>query len=335
MARILILYNDDSALAHGEAHDSVAILAVLDEVRGVEAACRAAGHDVQSLVAPQEPSALIVLLERERPDLVFNLVEALRGEARLEAAVAWLYELCGVAYSGSPAVALSLALQKPLANALLVGLGLPVPAGRVLSRGDEELVGLTPPLIVKPTREDASHGITLESVTADAGAARRRARYVIERYQQPALVEEFVEGREFNVSVLGEGESARALSLAEIDYSGFPAGQPRLITYAAKWEEESEECRGSNPVAARDLSEELAARIAGIAVSAYRAVGLRDYGRIDIRLHPERGPLILDVNANPDISPTAGLAKAARRSGLDYEQLIAGIVRDGLARAGL
>jgi D-alanine-D-alanine ligase len=332
MARILILYNDDAGLAHGEALDEVATRAVIEQVRDVEAACRAAGHEVQRAAAPARPRELLGLLEETRPELVFNLVESLRGEARLEAAVAWLFELEGLSYTGSPAPALSLALDKPLTNGLLRGQGLPVPRGQVLRRGDEPLAQLSPPLIVKPTREDASHGITLESVVADAAAARARARYILERYGQPALVEEFAEGRELNVSVLGEGESARSLLLAEIDYSGFPAGKPHLITYAAKWEEQSAECLGSNPMPARDLAPELAARISELAVGAYRAVGLRDYGRVDLRLHPERGPLILDVNANPDLSEKAGLARAARWSGLRYDQLIEQIVQAALRR---
>jgi D-alanine-D-alanine ligase len=331
--RVLILYNDDLELAHGEPHDGLAAAAVLEEVRAVADACRESGWEPVALAAPREPQRLLEVIEQAHADAIFNLVEALAGEVRLEAAVAWVYELARVPYTGSPPAALSLALQKHLTNAALRGLELPVPRGRVLERGDEPLEDLCPPLIVKPTREDASHGISLDSVATGHEAARARARYVIERYRQPALVEEFVEGREFNVSLLGEGQGARVLPLAEIDYTGFPAGQPRLVTYAAKWVEESQECRGTNPVAPTDLAPELADAIARIALAAYRAIGLRDYGRIDIRLHPERGPLILDVNSNPDISPTAGLARAALRGGMTYARLVAQVVEWALARA--
>jgi D-alanine-D-alanine ligase len=324
--RVLILHNDDDALAHGEQADRFAIQAVLEAAHGVEGACRERGFEVRVLPAPVAPAALCALLADERPEVVFNLVESVAGETRLEAAVAWLYELSGVAYTGSPAFSLSLALQKDATGALLRGLGVPVPAGRLLERGDEPLDGLAFPLIVKPVREDASHGISLESVCHDAPATRARARHLIERYAQGALCEEFVEGRELNVSVLGEGEDARTLALMEIDYSGWPASQPRLITYKAKWDEESEECKGSVPVPARDLSPALAERIRRVALAAYRGVGLRDYGRIDLRIHPERGPLVLDVNANPDLTPGAGLAKAAAASGTSYPELIEEIV---------
>jgi D-alanine-D-alanine ligase len=330
--RVLILHNDDGALAHGEQADTLAIAGVLEAARGVEGACRDLGFAVRTLPAPAAPAELVALLAAERPEVVFNLVESVKGEARFEAAVAWVYELLGLAYTGSPAFALSLALRKDVTNALLRGRGVPIPEGRVLERGDEPLAGLTFPLIVKPVREDASHGITLESVCQDEAAARARARYVIERYAQSALCEEFVEGRELNVTVLGEGESARTLELMEIDYSGWPAGQPRLITYNAKWEEESAECKGSVPVPARDLPEGLAASIRAAALGAYRAVGLRDYGRVDLRVHPERGPLVLDVNANPDLTPGAGLSKAAAASGVSYVELCAGIVLAAAAR---
>lgn len=330
--RVLILYNDDEGLAYGESHDSLATLGVLDEVNGVEEACRTLGYEPVRAAAPHEAAELLALLSRSGARVIFNLVEALRGEVRLEAAVAWLYELARVPYTGSPPLALSLALQKPLTNAALRGMGIPVPAGRLLERGDESLEGLQPPLIVKPAREDASHGISLESVTPDLEAAGARARYVIETYRQPALVEEFIDGREFNISVIGEGETARALSLAEIDYTDFPAGAPRLITYRGKWALDHPECTGSKPVAAKDLTPELAARIEEVALAAFRAIGLRDYGRIDIRLHPTLGPVVLDVNANPDISPTAGLAKAAGRTGIAYPELIRGIIEGALAR---
>jgi D-alanine-D-alanine ligase len=330
--RILILYNRDEGLAHGEAADALAATAVLEAVRGVEDACHENGWRPEVLAAPEDPRALLEVIDRQRADCIFNLVEALGGEVRFEAAVAWMFELAGIPYTGSPPLALSVALQKPLTRAVLRGADLPVPAGCLLARGDEPIAALRPPFIVKPSREDASHGISLESVVEDVDAARRRARYVIERYRQPALIEEFIEGREFNVSILGEGEDAFALPLGEIDFSDFPGDKPRLVTYTAKWVESSPECLGTKPIPARELDAETATRLAGVAVAAYRAIGLRDYGRIDLRLHPREGPYILDVNSNPDISPGAGLARAALRSGMTYAQLIAHVVQGAHAR---
>ena len=134
-----------------------------------------------------------------------------------------LLDWIGMPYTGSPPQALAHALDKPVARALLAAHGVPVAAGVVLARGDESLAGLTPPWIVKPSREDASHGIHLESVVSDEAAARRLARALIARYRQPALVEEFAPGRELSVSLLGPAQEPTPLPIFEIDYSDFPA----------------------------------------------------------------------------------------------------------------
>jgi D-alanine-D-alanine ligase len=333
MARVLLLYNDDGALAHGAAGDAAAVAAVLDAVEGVAAACGRLGHEARRAAAPPDPRELLALLDREGADVVFNLVESVRGETRLEAAVAWLFELAGIAYTGSPPQALSLALDKGLTQAALRGRGVAVPAGIVVARGDEPLEGLRYPVIVKPVHEDASHGISVDSVCHGEPAARRRAHHVLSAYAQPALVEEFVSGREFNVSIVGEGGQAEPLPLREIDYAGFPEHAPRVLSYDAKWSDASEESKGTRGVAARGLAPALEAAIVGNALAAYRILGLRDYGRIDLRLDGSGVPHVLDVNSNPDLSPQAGLAAAAALAGWTYDRLVARILDAALARA--
>jgi D-alanine-D-alanine ligase len=204
----------------------------------------------------------------------------------------------------------------------------------VLERGDEPLDGLRPPWIVKPVREDASHGIDARSVVHGEAALRSRAGRVIARYGQPALVEEFVDGREFNVGVLGEGDEIETLPLSEIDFSEFPAGKPRIITFRAKWVEESAEWAGARVVPATDLPAELASQLADTAVAAYRALGLRDYGRVDLRWSERHGPIVVDVNPNPDLAQECGLARAAARKGMSYVDLIGRILECASARQG-
>ena len=169
-------------------------------------------------------------------------------------------------------------------------------------------------------------------MVADKKAMRARVAWVVEHYRQPALVEEFIDGREFNVSILGGGDGARALPLAEIDFSALPAGFPRVVTYEGKWDETSPEYRGTEPVAADAVEPTLADAVRRTALAAYRALGLRDYGRVDLRVDARRGPLVIDVNPNPDISPGAGLARAAARGGLDYGRLILEILEAAAAR---
>src|SRR5262245_42685875 len=267
--RVAVLFNDDGALAHGQERDGVAVAAVAGCAEAVERALRERGHDAIRLAAPAEPGALLAALREARPDAVFNLVESLRGDATLEAAVVALLELSGLPFTGSGALACALALRKPLAKALLAARGVPVAPGVVVETGGEPLddwhaaagARRVPfPWIVKPSREDASHGIANESVVHDEAAARARARFVIERYRQPALIERFIEGRELNVALIGSADDPELLPVAEIDFAPAPAGRPRLVTYDAKWVEGSDDWNGA-PVKDAALAPQQAERV--------------------------------------------------------------------------
>ena len=330
--RVVVVHGGDAGLAHGDVHDAIAVQANEQVVAAVAGACRELGHEVTELAIPAEPARAIDGLRAARADVAFNLVETWRGEARLESAFAALLEALGIPFTGSGSATLALALDKFVAKTLFLAHAVPVPAAVCVQTGDEPLEGIAFPAIVKPVREDASHGIALESVVADVAAARARARLVAQRYAQPALVEEFVDGRELNVSILGAWQDAQVLPLGEIDFDAFPAGQPRLVTYTAKWVTDSEEYRGSQSIAARPLDAATDARVRDVALAAYRALGLRDYGRVDIRLHPERGPLVLEVNPNPDLSPDAGFVRAAARAGIGYVELISRLLEAAPAR---
>ena len=306
--RVAILFNDDRGLAHGEAADDIAVQAVVDEVVAVEAACRGHGWKAVRLAFAEG-----VTIDA---DVVFNLVEGVD-----EPIAARQLEAAGVPFTGSPWHALELAQDKPATRAVLGAAGVPIPNGCVLEREDGALDGLRYPAIVKPAREDASHGMSRESVVEDEAAARMRARYVLERYAQPALVEEFVSGAELGVALLGEAD---VLPVSEIAFSG----DLRLLTYAAKWLPDTIDY-ASSPVVARD---EIDPAIAAVARAAWIAIGLRDYGRIDVRLSPSGDPFVIDVNPNPDLTPGAGLSVAASRAGIDYAELIGLIVEGALAR---
>lgn len=324
--KIGIFYNDDGGLSYGEFTDVKAGSEVVDTAAHVEAACKALGFETTLVPVPRDPWVLSDRVRRCDSEIVFNLVESLAGDSRLEAAAAWIFELARVPYTGSHPFTLSLALHKPVAKSFLSASGIPVPHGIVVDRPDAPMEGLSYPVIVKPSREDASHGITVDSVAADANAAKDRANYVIEQYKQPALIEEYIDGREINVAIIGHAESARVLRLGEIDFSGMPEGKPRIVTYAAKWFEDSDEYAGTVPVPAKRLPSGMRDRVISVALDAYRCLGLRDYGRVDIRFQLDRGPFVIDVNPNPDISSDAGLALAAKRSGMTYEQLIGQII---------
>ncbi len=326
MTRITVVYNDDASLASGDAQDSIAVRGVVDCAHAVAGALRELGHAVELCALPSDGRAALKRVETLPEGLVFNLVEAIGGDARSEPAFTWLCELRGLCYTGSSPRTTTLCLEKPITQALLAARGIPVPRNMVLTVGDEALGGLPFPAIVKPSREDASHGIASESVVRGEHALRARARYIIEHYSQPALAEEFIDGREINVGLLETSCGLEVLPLSEIDYSEFPPDMPRIVSYAGKWIDTSRDWALTKVIAARDLSPTERARIEEVARAAFGVLGLSGYGRVDLRIDAARRPFVIDVNANPDLSPDAGFALAAARAGYAYPALVAAIV---------
>jgi D-alanine-D-alanine ligase len=276
------------------------------------------------------------------PDCAFNLCESLVGDARLESAVPLVLELLGIPFTGSPPEVLSLALRKDRVKQRLEAAGIPTPPGRVLTRSDDWLPGGSPsgraaegdlefPLIVKPVREDGSVGICHGSVVRSAEELREAAARVIETLRQPCLVEQYIDGREFNVALLGH-PTPRVLPLSEIDFSGLPADVPRIVSYDAKWASGSVDDLGTVPVLHPSLPSAVGARVRRVAAEAFRAVGVRDYGRVDLRLSQSGVPFVVDVNPNCDLAKHAGMARAASAVGIDYGALVGLLVRYALRR---
>lgn len=325
-----------AASAETGAAEAAAIEAVLTVVADVEAIAWGLGIHVERVPLPAELDGLFSAIATIRAEVIVNLAECWRGIARNEIAIGWLLELAGKPYTGAPPRALALCLEKPLTRAILAGAGVPVPRGATMSARDAELpFPVDRRFIVKPAAQDASHGIDAASVVGSEAALRARVEHLAGRGIGPALVEEYVEGRELNVSIVElDGAAARALPIAEIDFSRFPEGIPEILTFAAKWDEGSDEYRGSTSVEARDLDPALRARVESVALSAWHALGLRDYGRVDLRVDAKGSPFVIDVNPNPDLSRGAGLCLAAERAGIGYQGLIAGILGGAARRAG-
>jgi len=334
--RVALLETRDAELAGGDERDALAVRAADGSTTAIERSCRANGWHTSRVEARSDaPDATVAELAREEVDVVFQLVESLRGEARFEAAAAWILEWARIPYTGSGPVAITLALEKPVVHAVLAARGVSVPDGFVL---ETSLGTISMPLtgrrfLVKPSREDASHGIDVASVVADEQALRSRAAHVIRSFRQPAWIEEFVEGREFNVAILGSGPDAAVLPLGEIDYSKLDSSHPRILTYAAKWDETSVEYHATPSIGARPMARELEAAIRDTALAAYATLGLTGYGRVDLRVDARGIPRVIDVNPNPDLSEDAGFSKAAARAGLDHATLVRRIVDDALRRA--
>ncbi|HZN94573.1 MAG TPA: D-alanine--D-alanine ligase, partial [Myxococcales bacterium] len=278
---------------------------------------------------------LLATLERTRPDLVINLCESLAADSRGEMAVPLLLELLRLPYTGSPALALGLALHKHKAKEVLLARGISTPRFALAERL-EDLVGLELPfpLIVKPSREDASVGVDFDSVVGTRAQLERAVRAVLNRFRQPALVEQYVDGPEVYVPLLGNrgGGARTGLPLTEIRFGPAFSGRPRILSYRAKWEAGSAECKDS-PAVPCTLGSREQERLRALATAAFDALECQDYGRVDLRLASDGSAYVIDVNPNCDLHPEAGFARAAAAAGITYRALAVRLVEIALERS--
>jgi D-alanine-D-alanine ligase len=318
--KIALLF--DGASASSSAPD----VAILDTVGAVAAELSAEGNEIVRV--PVHPDAKwIERLRRARVDLVFNLCESIDGVAAFEPPVISVLELLGLPYSGSSSWTTSLCLRKHVVNAALERAGLPVPKFAVVRRGGTiPSVGF--PAICKPAAEDASIGVEQRSVVRTSRALAERVGAMLERWDE-VVVQRYVEGREVNVGILGDA----VLPIAEIDFGRMPKGMWRIVTYRSKWETGSDEDLGSAPRCPARLPAGVAVQLRRTAVAAWRLVGGSGYGRVDFRIDERGKPWILEVNANPDIAPDAGLARMARVAGIEYGAFVRQVCELGLLRA--
>jgi D-alanine-D-alanine ligase len=235
-----------------------------------------------------------------------------------------ILEELGFAYTGADAWALYTSQRKGLTKEILLKNKIPTPVSRIYDRA--VLNGWRRyPALVKPANEHCSYGITRESVVDSPQQLKERVQYVLDTWKGPALVEDFIDGIEYNVSFVGNGD-LEVLPIGAIDYSAFADYHDRLCTFDAKWNPESEAYRLTGVRCPALLDATFKRRIERVALAAYRALRLRDYGRIDIRVR-NGVPYVLDVNANPDITMEGGFARSSRAAGYDYGRITARILQ--------
>lgn len=296
---------------------------------------RSLGHRVSVLGAHGDVKRLIAGLSRRRPELVFNLMEMFADNVFGDIPVTGLLDLMGLRYTGSGPGELYLSQDKGLTKKLLAFDGILYPRFAVFSKqqGSFETGGnLRMPLFVKPLRSDSSLGIGGKSLVHDASALMERVTAIRKELNDSALAEEYIEGREFYVGVLGNGQP-KALPPIEVDFTGFPEGVPKVLDSKAKWDESSKEYQGTKSVLA-NLPDELRAKLQKVAVDAFRALRVRDYGRVDLRLTDTGDIYVLEVNASCYLEKSSEFAMAAAAAGLDYPRLIERIVNLTLERYG-
>ena len=299
----------------------------------VARALLANSHDVHMVGIGQEMGPLLEKLAAFGPKLVFNGCESFRGHARHEYAVAAVLDMYGYRYTGSSPTGLLVARNKSLTKKILAYHDIRVPAFAEFHE-DDELVRpseLRFPLIVKPLLEDASIGISQASVVEDDESLGQRVEFIHTKHHQAAIVEELVEGREVYVGLLGN-DSVQVLPLTELTFGEPETSEHRIATYKAKWDEEYRKRKKIKNVFAKGISEVLAQRIADICTTAFHALWLQDYGRVDVRLTHDDEVYVLEVNPNPFLAVENEMADAAEKAGMKYNAFIQRIVDEALAR---
>ena len=280
-------------------------------------------------------------LRQARPDIVFNIAEGFHGVNR-EAHVPAICEFFGIPYSGSDPFTLSLCLDKARTKETLTFHGIPTPKFAVVEKiEDLEALGrpLSLPLFVKPLHEGSSKGITDSNLCWDRAHLLRQTEFLLENYNQPVLVEEYLPGKEFTCAVFGNGDEATVLPIVGMNFESLPKGALPIYSYDAKfvWD------RPENPLdifqCPARITRELQASIERVTLDAFRVLGCRDWARIDVRLDAVGVPNVLEVNPLPGILPDPAdnscLPKAARAAGIGYDELIQNCLKYAAARQGV
>jgi D-alanine-D-alanine ligase len=323
--RVAIVYNEPQQSRYDAIGEEKAVLGVLEAVEAVHRSLLELGFDVTPipLVPPLERA------ERElrnlNKDLVFNLFEGFCGYPETEAIVPEILSKMGIPFTGCPGPVLKLALNKAKTKLILKTAGIKTPDFQLLNPKTLNTFQLDYPCIVKPCCEDASNGVSAESVVNDFSALERQVSMISHYYDGDAIVEKFITGREFNATVMGNSELT-VLPMSEIVYS-LPPGMPEVLTFDAKWKPNSPYFEGTKPVCPAEIEAEEQQHIAETITRVYKLFSCRGYARVDLRLNQEGQLNVIELNPNPDISPGTGAARQAEAAGMTYTQFIEKIVQ--------
>ncbi|HEY2881299.1 MAG TPA: GNAT family N-acetyltransferase [Pirellulales bacterium] len=333
-SRVTVLYN---ALALPEGHrDFASEVGVLESVAAVCESLATLGHEMTKLAAGSSIAALVGRLEASQPDVVTNLCESFAGRADREPHVASLLELLNIPFTGSPPECLRLTHDKPLTKRLLTAANVPtaefveVCNGQPLPGEPLQAWLQQSPLFVKPAREDASLGIESASVCTNWESLVRQVAAIQQRFGD-VLVERYIAGREFNVGII-ELPDLQMLAISEVEFQTGDELPWPILTYAGKWSPESKECRSTPIRCPAAIERDLAGQLEKLAITAYIATQCRDYARVDFRVDEQGRIFVLEVNANPDIGPTAGFARMLAPAGISYQDFVRRLVAAAACR---
>ncbi|MDF1610774.1 D-alanine--D-alanine ligase family protein [Stygiobacter electus] len=287
---------------------------------------------VETLAVNRNIKNAINQLINFNPDAIFNFVESIEGNTNLEVYFAGLYDLLGFEYTGNTPITLGNCLVKSRTKQILESFRIKTPKhftcelNYIPSRSELKLKF---PLILKLLREDASIGISEFSVVRTYKQLVERLKYLYNSFNQEVLIEEYIDGRELNVAILGN----KILPISEISFDTLPENLPKIITYEAKWSEESVYFKNTIPKCPTNLDAKVEEKVREVALKAYEALECRDYARVDIRLNKKNIPYVIEVNPNPDISPDTGFVRSAKAANINYEQLLYTIISFAIERS--
>jgi D-alanine-D-alanine ligase len=330
---VALVYNGTKGSTPEAPEDRASTADLRQMIRLIARTLRRLGHTVTIFPLANDLFAFQRRLRRLRPDVVFNQYEDFEHGALYDMWLLALVRMLGFPVTGAPALALGLSHYKFTVLSLLAGVGIPIPPHTILL----ETVGAVHqhkwqfPIIVQPSQEHAGIGLDRDSVVHSKKALRLKVREILRTYNQPALAQRFLPGREFNVGVVG-GKRMRVLPLAEVNYTELPAEIPPIMSYAAKWVETAPEYQKTSVICPAPVEAELAGQIGQVALEAFRAVGGWGYGRVDVRLDEAGLPRVLDVNCNACLDEGMGLARSAEKAGITYPELLQIILRAALER---
>ena len=287
--------------------------------------------EVKTLAIDRDVQKSINNINEFNPDVIYNFVESVEGIASYEWCMAGLFELLGFEYTGCNPSSLGNCLNKARAKNILNSRGIKTPHHLTLkpnARFTKKDITINYPAIIKLLSEDASIGISEFSVVNNYTELRKQFKFLTNTYKQEVIIEEYIEGRELNVAILGN----KVLPVSEINFEGLPYSLPSIVTYDGKWIEESIYYKYTKPVCPVELNEKTHNKIIKAAIDAFEALNCRDYARIDIRLDKKNVPYVIEVNPNPDISTDSGFARAAAAEGVTHEELLNTIANFALTR---
>jgi D-alanine-D-alanine ligase len=328
--RVAVVYNKPETTRFGALNEAIAVIGVLDAVHAVEKALIDLDYEV--ILLPLSPPAeeIKIKLASLQAKLVFNLFEGFDDCSETEALVPEACDELGIPYTGCSGNTLRLALDKAQAKKMLKASGIRTPDFQVLTPATLTEFNLIFPCIVKPRSEDASHGLSEASVVRNEEALIRQVKVISDTFGGDALVEEFIDGREFNSTGLGNKDPI-ILPISEIEYH-LPENLPRLLTFAAKWEEDSVYFIGTKPVCPARITPTQKRKIAQIVLRTFHLFDCRGYTRVDLRMDAKGNFHVIEVNPNPDITPGNGTARHAEATGMTYTDFIRKIIQLALER---